>query len=504
MDPELKAAVRGLKAGSREYKAAVDKFMSDKAKRQGEAEERKSRLENEAGERKAKTEREAADAASKRARDEAEAKSQRESRETAEKATRDRQTSLITAGSALTGLTGGMTGGYYADKYGTAKANKVLTGRAEGARNLAQAARNIDPGQAAARSRFAEIATSADKTGVLKPKVVPYGGLGVAGTLGGLGAYSTFYRAPHAQSDEERALWTGAGYGELGAGAKMLASSAHRYMNPEVTLPPDAVADIEFARRQGAGTGPIGGYNQSAPQPPGGGVPPAGNNPPPPPSQVFNSKRLIDAAKAAGATGKLTKESAAKYLARNVTDQNRSAVASALGVKSGPNFASRTKATIKDLRGTKGKSSWFIPMAAGALAYDAARSQAKAAGSSEMSAQGTGLAAGAGAAGLTAAVPYAISKMPASVGTALNAAGPGLAPGMVDAITDYSPDDLAMARNAMARNAPSWARGGAVENAYQMAQTPQRNPMFSGGISQDNQGEDFETVLGEVMQHLEQ
>ena len=493
MDPELKAAVRGLKPGSREYQKAVDKFNADKAKRQGESEERAARLRREEAESASERETKAANAKAERERIERESREAGERAAAAAKSEKDRRTSLITAGSTAAGLAAGLGGGYAADKYGTAKANSILEGRASEARNLAAAARSIDPSQPGARARYAGIGVAANQTGVTRPRVAPIGGLGVAGALGAAGAYSTFHRAPQAQSDEERAIWTGTGYGEMGAGAKMLASSANRYYNPGVTLPADAIADINFARQQGAGTGPIGGYNQAPAAPAPGASPSAPPAAPVQPGKIPNAQRIVAAARAAGATGKLTKESAAKYLVRGITDENRSAVAKELGIKPGPNFATRVKTAAKTMSKTRGASSLFLPAVVGGAAYDAATSQAEAAGSESPRKQG--LVSGLTAAGATAAIPYAISKMPAAIGQGLNAGAPGMAPSGIDSMTDYNPEELAQGRNMLARNLPSWARAGAVEDAYQMAQVPERNPF--------NQGDDFESALEGVLAHLE-
>jgi hypothetical protein len=69
--------------------------------------------------------------------------------------------------------------------------------------------------------------------------------------------------------------------------------------------------------------------------------------------------------------------------------------------------------TAKPKRLPKGKAGLLAPFAAGAIAYDAATEDAEAAGLGEAETQGRGVAAGAGAAGLTAGAsklaPYAIS-----------------------------------------------------------------------------------------------
>lgn len=192
-----------------------------------------------------------------------------------------------------------------------------------------------------------------------------------------------------------------------------------------------------------------------------------------------HSQRLMNAARAAGASGRLTKDEAADFLTKNLTDANRMAVADALGVKSGPNFAKRIGAAVKNMTSTRGVSSIALPIAAGV--YAAGTSDAEA-GTGEPASWGDSLVTGGAAAGGAAAGQYAVSKLPQSIGRAFGAGTPGFTPGTVDAMTDYSPDDLAMARNWMARNLPAGLRGGAVEDAYQMAQVPERNPMRQQGL----------------------
>ncbi len=157
-------------------------------------------------------------------------------------------------------------------------------------------------------------------------------------------------------------------------------------------------------------------------------------------------------------------------------------------------------APAKAGRTPRGKAGLLAPFAAGALAYDAATSDAEAAGVDPVDARMRGVTAGAGAAGITAAVPYAISKLPEVVGRAASTASVGLAPGGIDAMTDYSEDELAQGRNMLARYLPSWARAGAVEEAYQASLVPERNPRFAArqaGVEArgEGQGNDFDAHL---------
>jgi hypothetical protein len=121
-----------------------------------------------------------------------------------------------------------------------------------------------------------------------------------------------------------------------------------------------------------------------------------------------------------------------------------------------------------------GKSGLLLPLAAGGIAYDAASVDAEAAGLSPEDARQRGMVSGVAAGGATAAIPYAISKLPAAIGTAARATGGALMPQMAADLYDPPSDQLAMDRNMLARQLPSFMRAGAVEDAYQMAQVPER------------------------------
>lgn len=492
VDPGLRAATRGLRTGSREYQKAVKDYMESQAEAQGQAAKIKAQIE-----------REERDAAAKRERDERERLAKEEADKASAKASKDRQTSLITAGVASGAGGLGMAGGILEDKGATKKADKILEGRSRAVTGLADAARNIDPNAPGARGLYNDIGSAARRTGALNPRVVPYKtGLLSAG-LGAAGAYSSFNRAPKSLSDEERAVWTGLGYGEMGAAAKMAASGVHRFKNPGVVLPSADVATVEGAIRMGEGKQGLGSLNVPQ-QPP---AQPAGPSNPAQPSASparRNSERLIEAAKAAGASGKLTKDSAAKFLARNVRDNNRTAVAAALGVKPGKNYGPRIKAAIKDLT-PRGKSGFLLPGAMGLAAYESYMNPAEAGvgGQQGKPSQLGGLAAGATAAGATAAIPYAMSKLPVAIGGPLGVAG--FASGMYDeaagAIRGEDTD-----RDVMA--SPQWQETMAMMDQqaqqHDMAQVPSRNPArpTSGMFEQGNDPE-FEAALQAFLQEYE-
>lgn len=173
---------------------------------------------------------------------------------------------------------------------------------------------------------------------------------------------------------------------------------------------------------QGAGTGLLSaglvnigeGLAKSLTQPdvPGGpqSTPPAPVAPPQsrpaiaPPAQTpvpTNAQTLISAARAAGAEGKLTKASAAKYLQKNITDQNRATVAKALRVSPGPNFTERLNKKVKGLSASrKTLPGIAMPFMAGLIGYDMATSDAEARGLTGTEKTARGLATGTAAAGM--------------------------------------------------------------------------------------------------------
>jgi len=209
-------------------------------------------------------------------------------------------------------------------------------------------------------------------------------------------------------------------------------------------------------------------------RPPAPPAPPP-NAPPQAPTLRTPSDRLTSAARAAGATGRLTKASAIDYLGANVTPANRAAVAAELGVGPGEKIAG----AVKKLATSRKPSMIAGPMIAAGLGYDAASSDAEAAGATPGEARTRGAVAGTGAAVLTGGAMYGLSKLPKALTHAAGAGSGLLAPYAAADAYDPSQEDLNRDRNVAARNLPSMLRGGAIEDAYQMAQVPEASPTRS-------------------------
>lgn len=148
-------------------------------------------------------------------------------------------------------------------------------------------------------------------------------------------------------------------------------------------------------------------------------------------------------------------------------EQLREAVGEAVRNTPAPRGGAATK-MLKSLAG---------PGAAAGIAYAMTPDRAEAADGSSAGGQAEGLTNAGVAGGAAYGVRKGIEALPAAVGGALGTAGEAMAPVTIDAMTDYSPDELAQGRNMLARNLPSFLRAGAVEDAYQMAQVPERSPV---------------------------
>jgi hypothetical protein len=204
--------------------------------------------------------------------------------------------------------------------------------------------------------------------------------------------------------------------------------------------------------------------------------PPAPPPPPPPPNTRPNSERLIAAAKAAGATGAQakTKTAAAEFLANNVTEANRAAVLAELPAGT---TVRQITSTVKRLASKPGASSIVAPLLGGAVAYDAASSDAEAAGATPGEARAAGAKAGAGGAALTAGGAYGLSKILEKAPTLGNALGMGGGFGSgLSIASNMGPNtDLEhqKERTAIAQKYPRLASLMGIQD--EMAQVPERN-----------------------------
>lgn len=112
------------------------------------------------------------------------------------------------------------------------------------------------------------------------------------------------------------------------------------------------------------------------------------------------------------------------------------------------------------------------------------------------------------AGGAAYGVGRAIDRLPAAVGGAMRTAGEAFAPSTIDAMTDYSPDELAQGRNWMARNLPEALQFGAVGEAREMATVPSPSPYrqqpLAAAESLEAPEMDFDTQLADLTSLLQQ
>lgn len=150
-------------------------------------------------------------------------------------------------------------------------------------------------------------------------------------------------------------------------------------------------------------------------------------------------------------------------------DELRAAVGEAVATTKAPRGGAASK-MIKGLAG---------PVVGGVVAADAAYNQARARGADTGEAVGDAATTGAAVGGTTAAGLYGANKLlgalPRAVGQAVGAGSTMMAPMAAADAYDPTPEQLNMDRNQIASMLPSWARFGALEDAYQMAQVPERN-----------------------------
>jgi hypothetical protein len=222
--------------------------------------------------------------------------------------------------------------------------------------------------------------------------------------------------APQIENKTGRELARIIGSGVVGAGVGMAGEGIVNAFTPQATPGSPSGPSVPPPPPPQNALDAAGRANQPGALPPPDETPPAGPSGPRP-----HSERLIAAARAAGATGKLTKADAVKYLKKNVTDQNRGAVARALNVKSGPNLATRIGSTIKTMASTRGASSLVAPLIAAGAAYELAGEPAEAA---DGTMRAPGLANRLAAAGVAGGAAYGLNKLAQAAPMAGNMAGP--------------------------------------------------------------------------------
>lgn len=286
--------------------------------------------------------------------------------------------------------------------------------------------------------------------------------------LGGAGYVTREYLAPAFSDPQTQDIIRGVGTGE---NAAAMATGLHQLISTLGRGNPNDPLD-EARIRSGAQGGQLAkalaGSRPPAPPPrpaapsiaePPAALPPPEGAPPSetPPSKIPHRDRLISAAREAGAAGDLTKASAAEHLASNITDANRGAVAKALGVNNGPNLASRLTSAIERMASKPGASSIMLPLAAGALAYDATNKQANAAdgGPGSFVAPTTAAATTAGSTyggmKLSDAIAKAIPMAGKAIGSGFSMMNPMMLSDMMDSEHQFGPEENARAQAAQDR-----------------------------------------------------
>lgn len=119
------------------------------------------------------------------------------------------------------------------------------------------------------------------------------------------------------------------------------------------------------------------------------------------------------------------------------------------------------------------------PLAAAGLAYAATPTDANASTDGSVTGQDEALTNAAAAGGISAAVSKALPRG----GVAM--LGEAMTPAAIDAMTDYSQEDLNTARNWAARNLPEWMQAGAVKEAADMSRVPERSPRREVSVAKE-------------------
>ncbi len=105
-------------------------------------------------------------------------------------------------------------------------------------------------------------------------------------------------------------------------------------------------------------------------------------------------------------------------------------------------------------------------------------------------------------AGLAGGAAYGTNRLLQAIPGALEGANIAMAPSMVDAMTDYSPEELNQGRNWMARNLPSALQFGAIKQAADMSQVPERRPVEAPAASAPPEAQSFDQQIADLQRLL--
>lgn len=191
-----------------------------------------------------------------------------------------------------------------------------------------------------------------------------------------------------------------------------------------------------------------------------------------------NAQRMKMAAEAVRGKVKsgLKKEAYYNMMKRGLKPENMASVAKSFGL---PETA--TRKSILDHARTilklPGKSSILLPFAAGAMAVDALNPVEAADGTQVDPTTGEQAAAFGLGAGLYEGGRRLMQAIPPVASGALAAGGAMALPNEISNAMEGTPEQMNMARNKAARYLPEAMQFGAVSEAREMAQVPERNPL---------------------------
>lgn len=281
----------------------------------------------------------------------------------------------------------------------------------------------------------------------------------------------------------------GVAAGFVGTGVGMLEKGAGHAIAPRVSPSARDIAVIESNQLR---RGPL--QAQSAPvvdveampvaHPPKALPAPRGA----PEGPLRHSVRLANAATAAGAKPGKSKGSTYTAIAKGLDDSNIADVARALDLPETVGKAGILQ-RARELARTGGKSAILAPLAAAGAAYGMTDTAEAADGSSG----GSPATAAAIAGGTALGVNRLLQAIPRGGGAMF---GEAMAPTAVEAMTDYSPDEMATAANWQMRNMPEWTMSPSVKQTYQMAQVPEASPYRNDQF--DAQLSELNALLGEA------